>query len=243
MSSKLVPILVLAAATSTSAQDSLPPYLEQESRPATKWHLTARPWQPLGGNSLDIVEGTTRTLAGLQEASGLIRNPNPDAEPFHVEPSGPAIPAVRLGHFSYQVGILYKAGRSTDLLNAGIRAMDYDTEVFQYHVAGMRTQRLTPLFTEGLPYAFEVLGSIPAVPQAKKDLWRGRLFVTDAARQWIMTRGGSRNSFCYRMQTEWNRLRLGVVSDSAAVVDTIEKQWVSGSSRIPNRSRPRRPAG
>ena len=226
-------LLALGLAGSTWAQDTLPRYLEQEPVPALKYHLTARPWQPIGGDGgyLDMVEATARFFVGLQEPSGRIPPPIKEEAEEYRSSATPELSPIRLGHIPYQIGILYQAGRAKDLLDAGIRAMDFETERYHHYIElggdlpPNAWQAVT--FAEGLGFAFEVLSSIPAIPESKKDLWRGRLFVSDRARQWLLAHGGSPNSFCYRMQTEWNRLRLGIVSDHAAVVDTIERVWRS----------------
>jgi hypothetical protein len=52
---------VTAPVSTWAAQDTLPLYLEQEQVPTTKYHLTARPWLPMGSeNYLEVVEGIAR---------------------------------------------------------------------------------------------------------------------------------------------------------------------------------------
>ena len=197
----------------------MPAYLEASEGPAIRYHLPARPWHAIEtGKHLDVIEGTARFLAKEQEASGRIRDFYPSAIPY----SPVDWPGIRLGHFSYIVAVLLKAGRADDLVEAAIRAMDYDTKIFESYIGGMRRANA---FTEGLLLAFEELQNIPAIPESAKAEWRQRLYRSNQALTWLMALGGSPNSYCYRMQTEWNRFRLGIVGGREAVVAAIESEW------------------
>src|SRR6266699_1029814 len=73
--------------------------------------------------------------------------------------------------------------------------------------------------------AFELLNSISAVPQSHKDLWRKRLSAPNEKLAPIMSAGGSPNSYCYRMLSEWNRYRLRLAYDQSTIVNAIESLW------------------
>jgi hypothetical protein len=106
------------------AQDTMPSYLEHEPVPATKYHLTARPWQPMGAEDyLDVVEGIARWW-GQQEDPQL---PGRILEPFG-SPAPEGSPQIIRGALPLSVAILYAAGRARELLALAIRVMDYGTQ-------------------------------------------------------------------------------------------------------------------
>ena len=119
---------------SPAAQDTLPAYLEQESVPATKYHLTARPWQAFGSEHyLDVVEGLARYWSQQEDP----QIPGRILDPFGGDLVGPPglSPQISIGTLPYSVAILYKNGRAMDLLALAIRVMDYETKWYADRVA------------------------------------------------------------------------------------------------------------
>src|SRR5690349_14720481 len=102
--------LVTVPICTWAAQDTLPSYLEQEQVPTTKYHLTARPWLPMGEeNYLDVVEGIARWL-GQQEDPQI---PGRILEPFG-SPYPSDYPQIVRGTLPLSVAILYISGRAKD---------------------------------------------------------------------------------------------------------------------------------
>ncbi len=220
---------VIASITTWTPQDTLPMYLEQEQVQATKYHLTARPWLPMGSeNYLDVVEGIARWWAQHEDP----QIPGRILDPYHVDRAGASSsdPEIPIGSLPLAVAVLYSAGRAGDLMALGIRVMDYET---QWTAAAVAQQALGSLvFLDAQVAAFEILSSISAVPSAHLNQWRGNLFVPDNVLPKILTAGGSLNSYCHRMLAEWNRYRLGLAYDHATIIDAIEKQWSNNQRNL-----------
>jgi hypothetical protein len=215
---------VNAPINTRAAEDTLPMYLEQEQVPATKYHLTARPWLPMGSeNYLDVVEGIARWW-GQQEDPQI---PGRILEPFGSS-SSPNSPQIERGALPLSVAILYNAGRARDLLDLAIRVMDYETKWYADRIM-LKDDPWTLLFSNRQVAAFEALSSISAIPSPKLDSWRLNLFVPTDMLSHIMTISGSPNSYCYRMLAEWNRYRLRLAYDHSTLMNAIENQW-SGDS-------------
>ena len=188
---------LMAPISTWATQDTLPTYLEQEQVPTTKYHLTARPWLPMGsGNYLDVVEGIARWW-GQQEDPQI---PGRILEPFGSS-SSPSSPQIERGALPLSLAILYDAGRARDLLDLAIRVMDYETKWYADKIM-LKDDPETLLFSNRQVAAFEALSSISAIPTSKLDSWRNNLFVPTDMLSHIMTIGGSPNSYCYRMLAE-----------------------------------------
>src|SRR5271169_1809413 len=85
----------------------------------TGYHLTARPWKPLGTpreRYLDAIEGDCRFTAKHQDASGAVIDPFLKREHQYATP-----------YFAHAVGTLVEAGRAKDLLPSGVKAMEHAT--------------------------------------------------------------------------------------------------------------------
>jgi hypothetical protein len=206
------------------AQDALPSYLEHEPVPATKYHLTARPWQPMGGEHyLDVVEGLARWWSQQEDP----QVPGRMLDPFG-SPAPAGSPQITRGTLPFSVAILYAAGRARDLLALAIRVMDYETQWYADRMA----RNDDPggfLFSELQVAAFDALRSLAAIPASKLEVWRSKLAVPAPRLAHIMAVGGSPNSTAYRMLGEWRRYRLGLAYDHPTVVSAIEHAWRGGS--------------
>ena len=219
--------LVTTPVPTSLAQDTLPSYLEQEPVPSTQYHLTARPWHPLGSEKyLDVVEEQARFWARQEDP----QVPGRVLEPYYVVlgtvPGAdlPDAPQVKWGTVPLSIAILVKAGRAADLLNFAVRVMEHETVWFQTHVVQKGEANLG-LFVDFQVSAFDLLNSISAVPQSHKDLWRKRLSVPNEKLAPIMSAGGSPNSYYYRLLSEWNRYRLRLAYDQSTIVNVIESLW------------------
>src|SRR4051812_5584508 len=118
MNGIFIRVLVILTACSTSAgAQGLP-----EGLPRLPFHLTARPWKPLGVDReryLDVVEGLCRFTIRHQDVRGAVIDPFLKREHQYSTP-----------YFAFAVGALLKAGRARDLLGPGVAAMDHATECF-----------------------------------------------------------------------------------------------------------------
>src|SRR5438309_7748543 len=124
-------IAVMGIFGSAFAQD-LP-----EALPQAPFHLTARPWKPLGISRekyLEAVEGICRFTVQHQDARGAVIDPFLHREHQYSTP-----------YFAVAVGALVRAGRAGDLLDAGVRDTDHATEGFAKGHAGI-TDRLSQFF-------------------------------------------------------------------------------------------------
>lgn len=83
----------------------------------TRYHLPARQWAPLeipASRYLDVIEGICRFTVRHQDDSGAIIDPFLHREHQYATP-----------YFAYAVATLVDQGRASDLLPAGIRAMEH----------------------------------------------------------------------------------------------------------------------
>ncbi|HJT19009.1 MAG TPA: hypothetical protein VJ746_00975 [Nitrospira sp.] len=191
-----------------------------------KYHLTARPWQPIGvEHYLEVGEAIARWWAEQEDPQipGRILNP-------FGPPSRPGYPHLATGMLPFSVAILYMAGRAKDLLDVAIRAMDYETAWYAERIA-RNDYPHGLLFSDHQVAAFDALKSIPAVPPSKLDVWRSHLAVPTEMLPHIFEVSGSPNSYCYRMLGEWNRYRIGLAYDHSTIVNAIETQWSDSHHR------------
>ncbi|HEY6084256.1 MAG TPA: hypothetical protein VIU63_02605 [Nitrospira sp.] len=197
--------------------------------PATKYHLTARPWVPMESeNYLDIVEEIARWWTQQEDPQipGRILDPF-GPNPFGWPPTS-GYPQITTGTFPFSVAILYKAGQARDLLDLAIRVMDYETRWYAERVARKNNPN-SFRFSDGQVAAVEVLRSISAISPSKLDSWRSNLSVPTNTLPQILAVNGSPNSFCYRMLGEWNRYRMGLGYDHSTLVNAIENEWWAGT--------------
>src|SRR5690349_23093002 len=202
--------VLIVPSSALATQDTLPAYLEQEQVPATKYHLTARPWVPMESeNYLDIVEEIARWWTQQEDPQipGRILDPF-GPNPFGWPPTS-GYPQITTGTFPFSVAILYKAGQARELLDLAIRVMDYETRWYAERVARKNNPN-SFRFSDGQVAAVEVLRSISAISPSKLDSWRSNLSVPTNTLPQILAVNGSPNSFCYRMLGEWNRYRMGL---------------------------------
>lgn len=196
-------VILLTAASPAGA--SLPPRL-----PAVGYHLTARTWLPLRvppTEYLDRVEGVVRFTARHQDEHGAILDPFLHKEHQYATP-----------YYAHALGTLLSAGRTKDLLESGIRAMEWSTISFQNNrTDGHRVFFIAPLVESLDFYA-------PFVPPRTLQTWRERLKTPVASKE-----AYDNNWTTYLMKGQWLKARSGLIEHDAAV-DIIESRWL-GSQR------------
>lgn len=192
-------VLLLAAPQSDDqAVDALPADL-----PACRYHLTARPWKPLGIPAdayLDRIEGECRYWVRHQDASGAIIDPFNQKEWQYSTP-----------YFAYAVGTLISAGRAKDLLGKGVLAMDHACSNFASGRADGHSEFFVPPLVGALArYAHHV-------SDGALETWRRELATT-------FRPAGTNNWRTYYMKGQWMRAQAGLISLESAIND-IEGDW------------------
>jgi len=178
----------------------------------TGYHLTARPWKPLGTpreRYLDAIEGDCRFTAKQQDASGAVIDPLLKREHQYATP-----------YFAYAVGTLVDAGRAKDLLPNGARAMEHATACFAGGLDSI-PDRHGNFFIAVLTEALEVYKG--HIPEEQWNRWSERMkkplrdvVVTSAVNNWET----------YVMKGEWARVRAGL-ANRADAISAIEEDWRS----------------
>jgi hypothetical protein len=178
----------------------------------TGYHLTARPWKPLGipkDKYLDAIEGVCRYSIRHQDAGGAIIDPFLKREHQYATP-----------YFAYATGTLIHAGRAPDLLPYGVKAMDHATSCFAGGNSAIPDQHGN-FFIAPLVGALELYeGHVPAPVMAN---WRERL---KKPRRDIQAENATNNWETYVMKGEWMRV-LASLADRAEATAAIEEAWVS----------------
>lgn len=208
--------LVLLVANTACAEDV------PLTKPAVRFHLTARLWQPLDisrNDYLDTVQGLCRFTAQHQDERGAIIDPVIDREHQYATL-----------YFAYAVGVLVDAGKTSELLPHGIHAMEYATAGFSQGTAGIPDGHgeffLAPL--AGTLAHYE-----PHVDAATIRRSTERLGMPHAE---VLQDGGARNNNwrTYAMRGEWTRARAGLVpmEDTIAFIDDAQAAWEILSSHL-----------
>jgi hypothetical protein len=177
----------------------------------TGYHLTARPWKPLGiprGRYLDVIEGVCRYSIRHQDASGAIIDPFLRREHQYATP-----------YFAYAVGTVLSAGRAPDLLPYGVRAMEHATRCFAAGSANIPDQHGN-FFIAPLTGALELYEG--RVPDTTMKAWRARMRTPRSA----VVSGGTNNWETYVMKGEWMRVAAGL-ADRADATAAIEEAWTA----------------
>ena len=175
----------------------------------TGYHLTARPWKPLGTpreRYLDVIEGVCRFTARHQDTSGAVIDPFLRREHQYATP-----------YFADAVGTLVDGGRAKDLLPSGVKAMEHATACFAGGLDSI-PDRHGNFFIAVLTEALEVYKG--HVPEEQWNSWRERLkkplrdVITSDANNWET----------YAMKGEWARARAGL-ANRADAISAIEEDW------------------
>jgi hypothetical protein len=175
----------------------------------TGYHLTARPWKPLGtprSRYLDAIEADCRFTAQHQDVSGAVIDPFQKRELQYATP-----------YFAYAVGTLVDAGCAEDLLPSGVQAMEHATACFAGGLDSI-PDRHGNFFIAVLTEALEVYEG--HVPEEQWHRWRERMktplrnVISSDANNWET----------YAMKGEWARACAGLVDRSSAI-SAIEQDW------------------
>ena len=179
---------------------------------ATRFHLTARPWSPLSVQNtdlLDIIEGLCRFSVQHQDERGAIIDPFLNREHQYATP-----------YFAHAVGTLLHAGRSMDLLDAGLKAMDHSTKAIE---AGDRSipDRHGEFFIAPLATALTLYAGVTDADTIA--LWKKRL--SPSVDHIIESLQKKTNNWrTYAMKGEWIRSVQGLISKEDAI-QFIEDAW------------------
>ncbi len=177
----------------------------------TGYHLTARPWKPLGiprDKYLDAIEGLCRFSIQHQNAEGAIIDPFLKREHQYATP-----------YFAYAVGTLIQAGRARDLLSNGIKAMEHATQCFAGGQPAIPDQHGN-FFIAALTGALELYSG--KVPAAQWNSWRERM---KKPRRDVVAPNYN-NWETYVMKGEWMRVLVGL-ADRRDAIAAIEESWRS----------------
>lgn len=214
------------AAVLLAAFASLPAIAADSSAPEVRFHLTARPWQPLNdtrADLLDQLEPTVRAIATLQvydaakpdaADNGAIRDPHNKAEVQYSTP-----------YFAFAAATLLANDRAPELAPAAARAMDRATRDIS---DGKATDNHGEFFVAPMMKAYRLFVALRTrfpdeLTDARLALWRERLSLPRAR---FMNLGVKQNWRTYASKGEWLRQQDGFISDG---VDWIEGNWLSAS--------------
>lgn len=186
--------------------------------PDMSFHLTATPWTPEEYSTakiLQTVEEVCRVVASFQDERGAIVDPYLKREHQYSTP-----------YFAFAVGVLIDADLATDLLPAGIAAMEHSTKCFGEGWKGIPDQHgeffIMPL-TESLQF---YQGH---VSESTWNRWTDRM-KTPLDSVMKDQQGRLNNWRTYAMKGEWSRANAGLVERQTAI-DFIEKAWQEQTQR------------
>ena len=220
------------------------PDSQPDSLPELKWHLTARPWQPLGTsrtNLLDKVEDIVNALAPLQywnisqpgdvQDGGDVQNGS-IIDPYELSEWQYATP-----YFSFAVATVVSEGRSTNLLEAGARALDHATADIagldgNYQANASHGEFFGAPMMKALRLYKQIAPVYPSILTSNRIArWESRL---TTSRVLYMNNGVTQNWRTYGMKGEWLRVQDGLVpryagtsSSSYQGVSYIEDRWLN----------------
>jgi hypothetical protein len=186
-----------------------------ETLPRVPFHLTARPWKPLGISReayLDSIEGVCRFTVKHLGPDGEVIDPFLKREHQYSTP-----------YFAFAAGTLVHAGRAKDLLPQGVAAMDHATACLAKGAAGIPDNH-GEFFIPCLAGALEVYEGL--VPAEKLEQWRGRMRLPVEK----IVRGQTNNWRAYAMRGEWMRAKAGLVDRERAVA-YVEDGWKNATQR------------
>ena len=187
----------------------------QSNLPNIKYHLTAKPWQPLNISRetyLDNVEAIAREISKFQNTKGEIIDPYSKSEIQYSTP-----------YFAFSVGTLLSAGRAKDLLPKGIAAMNCATADVAAGAASIPDDH-GEFFLAPLANAIPLY--TPFVSEAQLQLWSNRM----ANPIENIIKGHVHNWRTYAMKGEWYRAKYGLINKTKAI-NWIEDSWINTQKR------------
>lgn len=202
-----------------NVEPSQPAYL-----PEIRFHLTARPWQPVNAPRSELLERMQKALRALaafqywnttnqaDEKNGAIIDPYDHTEIQYGTPT-----------FAFNVATLLTEGRAEDLVTAGARALDRAS----LNIAtGYANQGHGEFFCAPMAKAIRMFAALQSkYPQVitpeRLKLWQTRMA---RPRQNFMYLQVRQNWRTFAMKGEWLRQQDGYITDG---VDWIEKCWTN----------------
>ena len=186
--------------------------------PGNYYHLTARPWNPLGTSSdviLDAIESLCRFAVQHQDDEGAFIDPFLKREHQYATP-----------YLAYALGTLIHASRAGDLLPNGILAMNHSTKLVEAGNASI-PDRHGEFFIAPLASALTLYAE--HVDEVTMSAWKQRLSVPiDHIIEDI--RQKTNNWRTYPMKGEWLRFKQELISREEAVA-FIEDGWLNRTQR------------
>ncbi len=202
------------------------------------WHLTARPWVALDTprtDVLDKIEDIVNALAPLQywntadpgdvQDGGDVKNGS-IIDPYEGREWQYGTP-----YFSFAVATVVQAGRSTDLLEAGARALDHSSaDISGLDGSDAANDRHGEFFGAPMVKALrlykQLASTYPSIlTPTRIARWESRMGVNRAL---YMNNNGN-NWRTYGMKGEWLRVQDGLVprdSDKQQGIPWIESSWL-----------------
>jgi hypothetical protein len=208
----------LCAPVSTPAQtsDSRPSYL-----PDIRFHLTARPWEPVNAPRSDLIDhldAAVHALAPLQYWNA--RNPADVRNGAIIDPYNHAEVQYATPLFAFNVATLLSQGRAADLVTPGTRALDRATLNIS---TGPANDYHGEFFAGPMVKALRIYESLrakyPEITADRVKTWRRRMH---APRTLFMNMKVKQNWRTFAMRGEWLRQQEGFISDGVA---WIEGDW------------------
>lgn len=206
-------------------RESFPQYL-----PEIRWHLTARPWQPVDAAKsqwLDQLETAVRAMAPLQYWN--------EADPKDVKNGGLIDPyekkEVQYGTpmFAFNVAMLLAEGRAADLVTPGVRALDRSALNISM---GKANDNHGEFFAAPMVKALRLYESLqakfPEITAERLTTWKARL---KTGRTAFMNMNVRQNWRTFAMKGEWLRHQDGYISDGVAWNEANWLQKAEGGQR------------
>ena len=217
--SLFVVALLLASAEAARRKPSVQEEVAAAQAPLPRYHLTARPWQPLSiprEKYLDAIEGICRFTVKQQDTRGAVIDPFLKREHQYSTP-----------YYAYAVGLLVHEGRAKDLLASGALAMEHATACFAEGSAGIPDQH-GEFFIPSLTGALHLYAGL--VPTEQMTRWRERM-QTSLEKVINVSRSTRLNNWrTYAMKGEWLRAQAGLVPRTDAL-QFIHDSWLNATQR------------
>lgn len=196
--------------------DSLPATL-----PELPWHLTARPWRPLGttrGELLDALEAALVAMVPLQywnERDASDPRNGAIIDPFDRKELQYGTPL-----FAFNAAVLMGEGRAFGLAEPAARALDRATcDISDGPATDWHGEFFTAPMVKAMRIFAGLRGRHPAFTEARFEAWNARM---KARRDAFMNMKVKQNWRTFAMKGEWLRQQDGHIRDG---VDWIEANW------------------
>lgn len=209
----LLTFLILNAAVQCLIAQDLPVHL-----PEIKYHLTASPWKELHISKdayLDAIEGMAKVAATFQDETGAIIDPFLHREHQYSTP-----------YFAVAVGCLISQGRTPELIEPGVMAMEKSLRDFADGNLSIPDQH-GEFYIAALSEAMPLYKNF--VTTERYAQWESKIR-TPLAKVWKGPDKGLNNWRTYAMRGEWSRARHGFIETESAIT-FVEDQWKNYTQR------------